>query len=45
MKPLKQLFSVAGLACAALAVGSVQDVNQQPMPDLNQVVDNTPDSI
>lgn len=45
MNSLKQFLSVAGLACAALAVGSVQDVKHQPMPDVNQVVDNTPDSI
>ena len=45
MKPLKQLFSAAGLACAALAIGAVQDNKPQPMPDVNQVVDNTPDSI
>ncbi len=45
MKPIKQLLSLAGLACAALAVGAVQDAKQQPMPDVNQVIDNTPDSI
>lgn len=45
MKYIKQLLSISCLACAALSVGSVQDVRQQPMPDVNQVVDNTPDSI
>lgn len=45
MKLLKGILSVAGLTAATFAVGSVQDVKHQPMPDVNQVVDNTPDSI
>ena len=44
MRTLKQIFTVAGVACAVMATGSVPDVNQ-PMPDVNQVIDNTPDSI
>ncbi len=45
MKVLKHLFSAAGLACAAMAIGAVQDNKPQPMPDVNQVIDNTPDSL
>lgn len=45
MKQLRHFLPAAGLACALIASGSTQDVKPQSMPDVNQVIDNTPDSI
>lgn len=45
MKPLKLFLSVTGLTCVVMMFGSVQGVKPEGMPDVNQVVDNTPDSI
>ena len=45
MKSLRLFLPLAAVACAALGIASPQDRNPQPMPDVNQVIDNTPDSI
>lgn len=39
------MLTTAGLVFASLALSSEPDVKHQQMPDVNQVVDNTPDSI
>lgn len=44
MNKLKHLLPVAGVACTILAMAAAPD-SHQPMPDVNQVIDNTPDSI
>lgn len=44
MKKIRHFLPVAGMACAILTASAVPDA-PQPMPDVNQVIDNTPDSI
>ena len=44
MKQLRQILPVAGMACALLAMAAAPET-PQGMPDVNQVIDNTPDSI
>lgn len=44
MKHIRQILPVAGMALAMLSAGAAPQT-PQPMPDVNQVIDNTPDSI
>lgn len=44
MKHLRHILPAAGMACAFLALAATPEAPQS-MPDVNQVIDNTPDSI
>lgn len=45
MKTLRKFLTFAGMAGALAVTGAAIPGAPQPMPDVNQVVDNTPDSI